>query len=210
MFTDTVGPTVDHLPLFAAISSCDRCFDIGYRISPTGPVEACPTLQCGNPHPRLSDAGQMIDRSIRLLVHRKLDVDPRHFEIARTLAGFSFDKPCGNDELVRRHFAWVNAEHRRIKNVDEAQRREVAKAVRFLREIWFLPVGSRKDRPSGYWICVNEAEFKEYFERASREPVTTLSTLHRLAKANWPLFAKQIEIKLDDDVEEVQEIPEAA
>lgn len=186
MFTDTIGHAESTLPLFAAGTSCDRCFNIGYRIHPRGGVEQCPVIQCSEPHPELTAAGLMIDRSIRLMLHRKLEVDQVHFDIARTLAGWSAEKPCTNDELVRRHFSWVDG--------TEAARRRVAKAIRFLREIWFLPVGSRKDKPSGYYICRDEPEFREYFERTKREPITELSTLHRLAAANWPVFAEQIEL----------------
>lgn len=186
--TDSIDmPLFDQRP-----AHCDRCFNIGYRIRPTGGVEQCPVIQSREPHPEITATGKMIDRSIRLLLFRKLEVDQLHFDIARTIALWTPGSPCSNDELVRRHFSWVSGStEARMK---EAQRRHVAKAIRFLREIWLLPVGSRKDKPSGYYICRTEAEFKEYFERTRREPVTELSMLHRMAAANWPVFAEQLEI----------------
>jgi hypothetical protein len=187
-------------------TSCDRCFNLGYRIHPQGGVEQCPVIQSSEPHPEISPAGKIIDRSIRLLIHRRLEVDQVHFDIARTLAAWSAEKPCTNDELVRRHFGYANGASE--VNRQEAARRRVAKAVRFLREIWFLPVGSRKDKPSGYYICTTEPEFKEYFDRTRREPITELSMLHRMAAANWPVFAGQMEADFWTDMSPVREFLE--
>jgi hypothetical protein len=36
---------------------------------------------------------------------------------------------------------------------------KVTLAVRFLRDIWLLPVASRKDKPAGYWISVDRGRF---------------------------------------------------
>lgn len=199
MFTDTplvVGRAVDlgspGLPFVWQPTNCDRCFRIGLRISPQGAVEQCPTLQMKDPHVELSPEGQRIVRAVETLRRRKLEPDTIHFDVARSLAQYDTHRPCSSRELIDRHFSYVaGAENRR---------RLVTKAVRFLREIWFLPVASRKEAPMGYWIATDLDDFKAYFERASAEPVTTLSTIHRMARANWPEFAEQMEIDIWKDM----------
>lgn len=172
--------------------NCDRCFEIGMRIAPSGQIEPCPTLTLGGEHCELKPEGARICRAIEGLWKRRVDVDQIHFEIARTLSQYSTARPCPTRELTDRHFSYVTG--------DENRRRKVTLAVRFLRDIWMLPVASRKDKPAGYWIAVDESDFKDWFERAKREPITHVSTLHRLAKANWPVFAEQVELEFWKDM----------
>lgn len=170
--------------------TCELCFGIGLRHRPTGGIEECPALQLGSEHCDLSEEGKRICRAVEVMRRRKLDVDPIHFDVARSLAQFSTDKPCSSHELGQRHFSYKDGEDRR---------RLVTKNIKFLRDIWFLPVASRKEKPMGYWISVTEQDFRKYVERATNEPISTLSTLHRMAKANWPEFAEQMEIDVWKD-----------
>jgi hypothetical protein len=184
----------DYLPFRSVPTSCERCFGIGLRISPSGKVERCPTLQLGDDHMELRAEGKRIVRAVEMLRRRGLEADPRHFELARSIGRwYDTTRPCSAADLGTIHFSYMPP--------GEGRRREVTKAIRFLREIWFLPVGSRKDKPAGYWIVTDEQDFKEWVERATAEPITTLSTIHRLARANWPEYAEQIEMKFWQDVE---------
>ena len=182
-----------YLPFAFGPGECDRCFGIGLRIHPEGYVEQCPTLQLGDPHRELSLEAARIVRAVEVLERQRLIADTIHFEVARTLAQYSSDKPCSARELSDRLFSYVLS--------DENRRRAVTLAIRFLRDTWLLPVGSRKHAPSGYWIIVSEADFRDWFERAKAEPITTLSTIFRLAKANWPEFAEQIELDFWQDIQ---------
>lgn len=172
-------------------TTCASCFGIGLRHKPQGGIERCPTLTLGHEHCELSEEGKRICRAVEVLRRRKLEPDAVHFDIARTLALYDTLRPCSSRELIDRHFSYVDGA--------ENRRRLVTKAMRFLRDIWFLPVCSRKDAPAGYWISVTEDDFKAYVERATREPITFLSTIQRMAKANWPEFAEQMEIDIWKD-----------
>lgn len=189
-------PAAAGLPLFTTFANCNRCFDIGYWITPTGTVRPCPIIEaCAEEHPELSPAGTIVNRAIAKLLSRGAAVDQHLFDVARTLTGYSSASPCSGAELADRHFGHVSGA--------EGQRRRVSYAINDLHEIWLLPVGTRKDKPfNGYWICVNADDFREFFERASREPISRLTTLHRLAKANWPEYAEQLSIDFFTDMQE--------
>lgn len=193
MLTETrQHTTADQQPTFVwGPVSCEMCFGIGLRHKPTGGIEQCPALQLGSEHVDLSEEGKLIVRAVANLRLRKLDVDPVHFDIARSLAQFSTKRPCSSRDLGERHFSYKAGEDRR---------RLVTKAVRFLREIWFLPVCSSKEKPAGYWIAVTQEDFAAWVDNKKCEPMTHLATIMRLAKANYPVYAEQIEIDFWKDM----------
>lgn len=179
-------------PVLPFIPQCDLCFGIGLRINPAGKVEQCPTLQMNLEHRELSPAGLRIVRAVEVLGRQKIEVDAVLFDIARSLANYTTHQPCSSRELIERHFSYVTG--------SENQRRKVTNAIHDLQDTWLLPVGSRKEKPFGYWIITEPTDFRTFVERAMAEPVTRLSTLHRLAKANWPEFAEQMEIDFWSDM----------
>lgn len=180
-------------PVLPFIPRCDLCFAIGLRINPAGAVEQCPTLQMGFEHCDLLPAGKRIVRSVEMLRRQNKDVDPVLFDIARSLANYSAELPCSSRELIDRHFNYVTG--------DENQRRLVSHTIKELHDVWFLPVASSKNKPSGYWIARDEQDFRRFVDRAMREPITRLTSLHRLAKANWPVYAEQMEIDFWKDMD---------
>jgi hypothetical protein len=196
MFTDTTIAQEQDLPFIWAPQYCDRCFGIGLHNAPQGGIRECPAITLGQPHPELSDQGKRIVRAVELLRRRDLEPDIIHFDIARTIAQYSTDRPCSARELTDRHFSYIDG----VEN----RRRKVTETIRFLRDIWCLPVASSKAKPAGYWISVDLEDFKAYVKRATAEPITTLSTLHRMARANYPEFAEQLELDFwrDMSVEE--------
>jgi hypothetical protein len=167
-------------------ADCDRCLDIGVRISPAGVFEPCPAIVLGQTHGELSPAALMINRSI----HRGVAPDSHLFDVARTLAAYSTAAPCSRFELIDRHFSYISG--------PEAQRRKVSAAIEQLRDEWLLPVGSRKSKPAGYWIITEERDFEEWFERKKSQPIKELASLHRLARTYWPVFAEQLELEFTD------------
>lgn len=171
---------------------CDRCLGLGKVIAPSGIVATCPTIIMRGRDHYLSPAGHIISRAVDRLQSLGAVADATSFEIARTLSRHSRELPCSRRELIDRHFDYVSGPD--APSRDEHRRRAVSKAIESLRNEWRLPVCSRKDRPSGYWIATGVEDFAEFFDRACREPITHLSTLHRMAKANWPVFAEQIEL----------------
>ena len=174
---------------FAAdqVYGCDRCLDIGIRISPAGVFEPCPAIVLGHEHADPSPAAVMIQRAV---IRRTIEADSHLFDVARTLAAFSTVYPCSRFELIERHFTFVTG--------SEAQRRKVSAAIERLRDEWLLPVGSRKGHPSGYWIITDETDFEAWFEAKKTQPLKELKTLHRLARVHWPIFAEQLELEFTD------------
>ncbi|MBK8810679.1 MAG: hypothetical protein IPN69_08095 [Acidobacteria bacterium] len=77
-----------------------------------------------------------------------------------------------------------------------------------LRKEWLLPIGSRKSEPCGYWMIADLDDFKAWVERAKAAPITQLTTIHRVAKRNFPHFAEQLEFEFWNDVAPVRNVDE--
>lgn len=183
------------LPFVFKPTECGWCFRIGYRIAPQGGVERCPTLVMGEPHVDITPEGEAISRAIRRVNEIKLPPDPLHFDIARTIAKIGSTKsPCKSGDLIERHFSYVIG--------PENRRRLVTRNVQFLRDIWRLPLCSRKDAPAGYWISVDAEDFGQWVKTAANEPITRHATIRRVARANWPQFAEQMELDFVSELKE--------
>ena len=170
-----------------AIYRCERCRDTGVWLTPMGVINECPKLQLSlDDHVRANDAAQMILRAGRHLSYRGIVANPLAFEVAVALTRHSTLEPCTRQELIDRHFQWATT---------KSFKREVCITVEQLRSVWLLPVASRKQEPHGYWIATEEADFKRWVDRAKSAPLTQLSTIHAVARANFPVFAEQLELE---------------
>lgn len=187
-----------NMPLFSGTAMCARCRDHGVWLTPQSRVELCPRIQCGDEHPELSAGARLIERAGRSLLFRKIDAGFLAFSLACDLARFTSGEPCSRQDLIDRHFAGFGA----------SSLRHFHYTIEELRSVWLLPVGSRKSTPHGYWMITSEADYKEWFDRTTQSPITQLSTLHRNAKANFPVFAEQIELEFWKDAGD--ELPVAA
>ena len=166
---------------------CDRCHDIGVRVSPAGVYEPCPAIVVGDEHADPSPQALMIQRAV---MRQPSIADSHLFDVARTLAAFSTASPCNRFELIERHFTFVHG--------PEAQRRALSYSIQKLRDEMLLPVGSRKSKPSGYWIITDADDFETWFTEKKKQPLTELGSLHRLARTYWPVFAEQLELEFGD------------
>lgn len=184
-------PTDQPRSLFDVVlpgGSCTRCYGLGIWQTPQGDVQPCPTLLThSEEHPDPTPAGEMIQRAV---VIAPKPINSRTFQIARTLAQFSSEKPCSRDELLELYFSYLP--------MTPAQIRMLHHAIEELRREWLLPVGSRKDEPAGYWIMTDQDDFAAWFARSKAAPLTQLQTIHRVAKRNFPILAKQLELELKD------------
>lgn len=176
--------------LFEISPLCDRCRGIGLWQEPSGAVALCPEIQLRRPHALPKPAAVVLRRSVDLLAFRKLPVNALGFDIARTLVEFTSDDPCPRDVLLDRHFTWARHPLRHFH-----------KAIEELRALWLLPVGSRKSDPSGYWIITEVDDFAAWVERSKAAPIKQLSTIHAVARANFPVFAEQMELEFWKDVD---------
>jgi hypothetical protein len=173
--------------------NCQRCFDTGIWLTPTNDVAECPQkVMLPGSHPQLNAAAEILQRSVRRFKERNY-VMPQTFDLARILSNYTTDEPCAR-QLIFDLF-WQDT------NLTEAnRRRKLVAMIEELRLKWLLPIGSRKIEPSGYWIITTLEDFKAWFDRVKSAPITQLSTIHKVAKHNFPLFAEQMEIDFWTDM----------
>ncbi|MEO8649161.1 MAG: hypothetical protein ABI539_08350 [Acidobacteriota bacterium] len=174
--------------------ACDRCFDLGIWLTPRSGVEVCPNIRVGAPHAEPNEAAVMIRTAAEHLRENKQSVNTQTFDVARLLSKFTSADPCPRQHILKNFFSY-------LPMTEANQLRKFHAVVEDLRRNWALPVGSRKDAPAGYWIITDLDDFKMWVERAKSAPLTQLTTIHRVAKRNFPVFAEQLEIEFwgDDD-----------
>jgi hypothetical protein len=188
----------EDLPLFDKLRICDRCFDLGVWQLPNGQISTCPNIQMSYPHNQANPAGQILLRALKRLGELNIAVNPFLFNIARLLTNFTTTEPCSRDLILDPHFRFSPSSLRKFHETIEE-----------LRRVWLLPVGSRKSTPAGYWIITDVADFAEWVERSKAAPITQLSTIHKVAKRNIPIFAEQLELDFWRDMQP-EEIDAAA
>ncbi len=182
--------------LFASVvpaTKCQRCFDTGIWLTPTNRVEVCPRVQMREPHSEPNNAALILRRATNRLFDKNLWINSQAFDLARVLTGYTSEKPCSRLHLFDLFFADTNF-------TENNKLRKFHSLVEELRAVWLLPVGSRKAEPSGYWMITDLEDFKAWVERVKAAPITQLSTVHRVAKHNFPVFAEQIELEFWNDM----------
>lgn len=179
---------------------CYECHDIGLQFLPNGMVTDCRRIQIGAPHKKADGAKAIVRRRVLDLRDRGIAVNSHLFDLAVTLSHVASETPADRDGLIDAHFKFA-ADHSRL--------RLFHKAIEELRSIWLLPVGSRKDSPAGYWIMTEVGDFSAWVKRAKSAPITQLTTIHRVARANFPLFAEQLELDFYNEIQ-VQEVTASA
>jgi hypothetical protein len=179
--------------------SCSRCRDLGLWLTPKGDVQPCPNvLNESIEHVDPSPTAKMIHRAIEIV---KIPINSRSFQIAQTLSQFNSDEPCSREDLLTMYFSYLPMKK-------ATQLREFHFVIEELRREWLLPVGSRKDSPAGYWIITDQQDFEKWFTRTKAAPITQLTTIHRVAKRNFPIFAEQLELEFFNDTEPQPPPPE--
>ncbi len=183
------------LPLFQAVASrtCNRCFDTGLWLTENNQVEACPVLVLTRAHNLPNAESRLLRRSAELVKDRKIYINPQAFDLARLLTNFDSLSPCPRQEIFE---TFYDSSVLTYPN----QLRKFHALIEELRSIWLLPIGSRKTAPSGYWIITDLQDFKNWFNRVKSAPITQLSTIHKVARHNFPLFAEQLELEFWKDI----------
>jgi hypothetical protein len=184
-------------PLFESPSfgrwKCPRCFDIGVWIAPQGDLQQCPVISTGGKHDEPNAAAQLLQRAAATLRERNQVINSQSFNLARVLTYYTSSDPCPREDLINMFFRYLPMS-------EKFTLRKFHEAIETLRRYWLLPVGSRKVQPCGYWIITDEADFKEWFERTKAAPITQLTTIHKVAKLNFPIFAEQMELDFFNDL----------
>lgn len=193
IFTKEVSITLVSVSVGDSVQ-CKRCFDTGIWLTPAHKVEVCPAVQLGNPHPEPNEASLKLRRAANRLFDRGDVVASQVFELAQILTKFHSEKPCPRRALMNHFFGdtWLTKPD---------QMRKLHYWIEELRKSWLLPIGGRKSAFSGYWIITDLEDFKEWIKAVMSAPITQLSTVHRLAKHNFPVFAEQMELDFWKDME---------
>lgn len=184
--------TPEPMPLLTHITSvvCHRCGDLGIRWEPSGRIAVCPVIQLGLDHPEPNAAAQMLRTRVGKLQSRGIAINSLSFDVARALTYATSGSPTPRQTLLNKYYGWASSQ----------LLRKFHATIEELRTIWLLPVGSRKELPHGYWIITNEDDFSEWAERSKGAAITVLSRIHRLAKANYPVYAEQMELEFWKDM----------
>lgn len=182
------------MPLFDDARRCFECMDMGFVVSKDGEFSWCWRGRAGAEHNKQSPAAFVLQRAVEQLRIAKLPVEPHVFHVARHIAAGTSAEPIRREKLIEGNFGYSKSPLRMFHKV-----------VEILRAEWLLPVGSRKAAPAGYWICTDQKDFAEWVERTKAAPITQLTTIHRVAKRNFPLFAEQLELQFFNDVLPIQE-----
>lgn len=187
----------ENLPLFDSVASrtCPRCFDTGIWLTPKNQVEYCPRVLMGDHPYEPNDAAVRVYREAYRLKGLEIYIQNQSFDLARLLTNFSTDHPCPRQEIFDTFYGDTELTY-------SNQLRKFHGIIEEFRKLWLLPIGSRKAEPSGYWIITELADYKEWYKRATAAPITQLSTIHRNAKHNFPVFAEQMELNFWRDLEE--------
>lgn len=183
---------------FVDHNACPRCLNTGIWLSPRNEVLVCPRVQMGEPHVEANDASQIVRKAANRMFQQKKFIHALEFELARILTNFSSQNPCCRNLLFDFFFADTNLDFR-------GKIRKFHEMVEALRKVWLLPIGSRKNDPSGYWIITEIADYKEWLKRATSAPITQLTTIHRNARFNFPEFAEQLELEFWKDMQPEEE-----
>jgi hypothetical protein len=181
---------------------CTICDDLGLWQTPKGDVQPCPVIARGDRHRDPNPAALSVDRAVDELKRTQFRIDSRLFAMAKMLTGFSSAKPCERDKILVNFFDY-------LPMTPANQLRKFHAAIEELRRVWMLPIGSRKDSPAGYWIITDVKDFEEWINRSKSAPITQLTTIYKVAKRNFPIFAEQMELDIFNDAES-NDLPSAA
>jgi hypothetical protein len=170
---------------------CEYCWGTDLWL-PNGKIELCPELS--NPkksHPISSIEANIVAREATRVQNIYKSIDENLFDIARYLTRFSEKTPCKRKYLDRLLYGRVNWETTRL----------VTKFIERLRVVWMLPVGSRRSKPSGFWIITDAREYARWFDHALAASRTQFRNFYWNAKHNYPLFAAQLSLNFFENLE---------
>jgi hypothetical protein len=173
---------------------CTLCNDFGMWLTPKGDVQPCPVIARGGRHNVPNAAALMVHKAIAELKRNAVKIDSRLFELTRLLSTHSSDRPCFRKQILEDYFSY-------LPMTEHNQLRKFHAAIEELRRVWMLPIGSRKESPSGYWIITDVKDFEEWITRSKSAPTTQLTTIYRVARRNFPIFAEQMELEFWNDVQ---------
>jgi hypothetical protein len=176
---------------------CPNCWNSGLVFSPSKTIQVCPRIQM-NPkaHP-INSASRFIQKASTFLNDRVIALNELQFDLARILCNFTSSRPIKCRELEQYFLGFTALDA-------EAKRRKILAMVSDLKGKWNLPVGSSRSAPEGFWMISTLEEFKEQVKRDSSQPITSLTTIHSVARRCFPEFAEQMQLDFFENVEKAE------
>ena len=164
---------------------CPECWDSTIAITPQGLVRCC--LAKGN----ISPAAEKLADFVWLSVEKKVEIDPRVLNTARAIVTATVEQPISGFTLQ----ALLRESPRNVKA-----------AIETLRKEWLLPIGST--RQSGYYWMRTAKDFLDWSRAYRAQAITSLATLYRMQRKNFPelsgqesiQFIQQIESEMEDAI----------
>lgn len=165
---------------------CERCFDTGLWLTPLNEVHVCPRIQCGDKHDEPNEASRILKRAADNLKRRQIWANPMAFDLARIICKYTTNEPCRRSVLLEYFFDDTHFS-------EDYRLRKFHGLIEELQKVWFLPIGARKFEPS-YWMITDLEDFKIWLKSATSAPLTRLTTIYQVARANFPVYADQLEM----------------
>jgi len=152
---------------------CHDCWDSTLLWTPQG-IRRCES--CVEAGIVLSPAAKRLSDAVWLRMERKQNVLPQTLLTARLLIHSTSAQPVSRESLQGQ----LRSTEREVKAVAQELRRE-----------WFLPIGSSRRQPSGYYWMHTPEDFLNWSRAYRSQAIDELVTLHKLQRNNFPELAGQ-------------------
>jgi biotin operon repressor len=162
--------------------SCADCWDSTIAITPKG-IERC-CLDKGSSTP----AAEKLSEHVLLRVEKKMEIDPRVLNTARAIITATVEQPISGHTL---------------QAILRESRRSVSAFVEELRSEWVLPIGST--RHLGYYWMHTEKDFIDWSRPYRGQAITSLATVYRMQRKNFPNLAGQGSLEFVEQVKSEME-----
>lgn len=149
---------------------CFDCWDSTITVTPDGPGKCTPCIERGN----VSPAAQKLSEVVWRRLGKKQLVDLRALNAARACVSTTVERPISGPTLQ----ALLRESERGVKT-----------CIEILRNEWVLPIGSTRQR--GYYWMFAAKDFIDWARAYRSQAITSLVTLAKMQRANFPELAGQ-------------------
>jgi biotin operon repressor len=156
---------------------CSWCWDSTISITPTS-LERCCLERCSTP------ATNKFFECVSIRTEKKMEIDPRILNTARAIVTARTDQPISGYTLQ----ALLRETERGVKKFIETLRKE-----------WVLPIGSTREL--GYYWMLTAKDFLDWSRAYRAQAITSLATLYKMQRVNFPELAGQESLDFIQQVE---------
>lgn len=160
---------------------CYDCWDSTIIITPYGPGKCITCLE----HDNVSAPVHRLSEVVWRRLEKKQLVDQRALNAARAIVTATVELPISGPTLM---------------GLLRESERGVKTAVEILRNEWVLPIGSTRQR--GYYWMLAAKDFIDWARAYRSQAITSLTTLARMQRVNFPELAGQESLEFINQVTE--------